>query len=66
MFDNFFLEFHKKLDYIKESEILIRDNQFDDLNDFKKIFILEHNIIDNDDLIIFILNSFFWWFYFYY
>jgi len=66
MFNEFFIEFHKRLDYICESEDIIKSNDFDDYIDFKKEFIIEHNLIDNDNLIIFILNSFFWWFYLYY
>ncbi len=62
MFNECFIEFHNKLDIIKESEDIIKDDSFDDLDELKKEFILGHNLQDNDDLIDFIIYSFYWWF----
>lgn len=62
MFNDFFIEFHNRLDIIKESVDIIKDDDFDNLNDFKKEFILGHNLKDNDDLIDFLIYSFYWWF----
>jgi len=62
MFNDFFIEFHNRLDIIKESVDIIKDDDFDNLNDFKKEFIVGHNLKDNDDLIDFLIYSFYWWF----
>lgn len=66
MFNDFFIEFHNRLDIIKESVDIIKDDDFDNLNDFKKEFIVGHNLKDNDDLIDFLIYSFYWWFLIYF
>ncbi len=66
MFDYFFIEFYKKLDFIKEGEEIIKSDDFDNLIDGKQTFILEHHLKDNDDLIDFIIYSFYYWFLIYF
>lgn len=66
MFDYFFIEFYKKLDFIKESEEIIKSDDFDLLTDKKQAFIIEHNLKDNDDLLNFIVCSFYYWFLIYF